>query len=378
MTTKNNPAKNVFPERVTKNWNLLIYIAGDNNLSDAGIADIEEMCQEGSSEDVYVGVEIDTYGEHTGSIRYEITEPDWTGKAHRKVIERLSEQDTGDPGTLNAFIKWGIDRYDAKNRLLVVWNHGAGFRSPRRDIGYDDFGSSLNMPEISTALERSGITKKNPLQIMGFDACLMNMLEIVHHFQDQVEIIVGSQQTEPGDGWPYDKVLKKAKLAKTPKALATGIVKEYISYYKEKGVNDVTQSAVSTKLTTDVVKALDQLGDLLIVKFDSIKKDMKTVRMASQEFSMADYVDLIHLSELITRAIKDAPIKEAAEKVISTTKACILSNAKLGTAVDNANGLSIWFPATQNTYFDNRAIYLNLKCNSTEFGWRKFLDRYHQ
>ena len=90
-----------------KNWSLLVYIAGDNNLSDAGLVDIEEMCREGASGSVHVGVQIDTAGEHDGSIRYEVSEPDWTGKSHRIVIERLPESDSGAPATLLSFLKWG-------------------------------------------------------------------------------------------------------------------------------------------------------------------------------------------------------------------------------------------------------------------------------
>ena len=35
----------------------------------------------------------------------------------------------------------------AENYIVVVWNHGVGFRL-RADIGYDDFGSSLTCLEI--------------------------------------------------------------------------------------------------------------------------------------------------------------------------------------------------------------------------------------
>jgi hypothetical protein len=185
---------------------MLTYIDGDNNLSDFGLEDIEEMCAVGASAAAHVGVEIDTYGEHTGSIRYEITPPDATGEAHRTVIERLPEQDTGDPKVLRNFLQWGLGRYPARNRLLVAWNHGSSFRSPGRDIAFDDFGSSLDMPDVELALRNAGIGPGRPygrLSIMGFDACLMNMLEVTHHFRGQVDYIVGSQQVEPGDGWPY-------------------------------------------------------------------------------------------------------------------------------------------------------------------------------
>jgi len=372
-TTKGN-----IPPREIRRWALLVYIAGDNNLTDAGLEDIQEMCDEGSSSDLHIGVEIDTYGEHTGSIRYEITEPDWTGTAHRKVIMRLPEKDSGDPATLQSFVEWGLDRYEAENRLLVVWNHGAGFRSPRRDIGYDDFGSSLDMPEIERALQRAGITNSNRLQIIGFDACLMNMVEIVHHFASQVEIIVGSQQTEPGDGWPYDKVLKQAKDAKTPDDLAKAIVKEYIADYKKIGVNNVTQSAVRTADTQAVIDALDTLGNALLSRFNKIEAKLRAIRMASQTFQMADYVDLIHVAEQIRRRIKDSVVADAAVSVITSAEASIISNGKYGSTVSNANGLSFWFPASEWDYFGNRAKYMELKCNSSHFGWRAFLDLYHQ
>ena len=77
-----------------KNWGFLVYIAGDNNLSDAGLEDIRELCQVGATPQTHVGVEIDTYGEHTGSIRYEISEKDYSGQAHRIVIDRLAEKDS--------------------------------------------------------------------------------------------------------------------------------------------------------------------------------------------------------------------------------------------------------------------------------------------
>ena len=81
---RSRPAKGKGRPPKKRRWALLVYIAGDNDLSDAGLRDIEEMCGAGSLEKyLHVGVEIDTYGEHTGSIRYEITEPDYKDKAHR-------------------------------------------------------------------------------------------------------------------------------------------------------------------------------------------------------------------------------------------------------------------------------------------------------
>ena len=372
MKTK---SKKSLPEK--RHWALLIYIAGDNNLSDAGLEDIQEMCEVGSSKDIHVGVEIDTYGEHTGSIRYEITEPDWTGKAYRKVIERLPEKDSGDPRTFLKFLKWGLNRYPAKNRLLVVWNHGAGFRSVRRDIGYDDFGSSLDMPEIETVFRKAGINKNNKLHVLGFDACLMNMVEIAHHFKDQVEIIVGSQQTEPGDGWPYDKVLSAAKASNTSDELAARIVDEYISSYRDIGIVNVTQSAVITSKTQAVITALNRLGKLLKDCLPENRDMLRAIRMYAQTFQMADYVDLVHLSSLIKEYINNLQISTAAESIIEANRSAVLKTEAYGNAVRNANGLSVWFPASQSVYYNYRSKYLELNCNKSNFSWVDFLDSYH-
>jgi hypothetical protein len=370
INSRNKPEK--------RRWALLIYIAGDNNLSDAGLEDIQEMCDEGASEDIHVGVEMDTYGEHTGSIRYEITRPDWSGHAYRTVIQRLPEKDTGDPETLRSFLSWGIKRYPADYRLAVVWNHGSGFRSLRRDIAYDDFGSSLDIPEIETALKRAGINAKNKIQIIGFDACLMNMLEIVHHFRDQAEMVVGSQQTEPGDGWPYDRVIKKAKKAATPSDLARGIVREYIDSYHHAGIENVTQSAVKTADTQYVIDAVHKLGKLLNKNIRQIRETIRSIRIKAQTFQMADYIDLIHFSKLLIKIKTEDQVKAAANSIISAVKSCIIANASYGSAVKDAHGLSIWFPAASSLYFDYRAKYLELKCNRSPFGWTDFLDAYHR
>jgi hypothetical protein len=377
MAGKRQVRKSVRKGPENKQWAFLVYIAGDNNLSEEGLQDIQEMCKEGASNNVHVGVEIDTYGELTGSIRYEITERDWSGHAHRTVIERLPEKDSGDPRTLTYFLKWGLKRFPADNLIVVIWNHGAGFRSIRRDIGYDDFGSSLDMPEIERAFAQAGIGSKNKIAVLGFDACLMNMLEIVHHFKDQVDVVVGSQQTEPGDGWPYDKVLNQIKSCNSVSQLGVAIVKEYIKDYRRRGVYNVTQSAIETAKSDEAVKAVKHLGQVLAQSITNYRNDLREIRICCQSYEMADYVDLIHLAELIHRRINNASIASAAKAVIKSVRGCVISSSKYGSTVRESNGLSMWFPAHSGLYYNYRAKYLGLKCNETLGGWVKFLDAYH-
>jgi hypothetical protein len=158
MAKRKQNKKSLSPRR----WAFLAYIAGDNNLSDNGIEDIA-MAAVGTSRSSYAGVHIDREGDHDGSIRYEISEPDETGQSHRVGIERLPKSDSGNPEILLHFLNWGLERYPAKNTITVVWNHGAGFRTVRRDIAYDDYGTSLDMNELKSAFTRAGLGKNNKL-----------------------------------------------------------------------------------------------------------------------------------------------------------------------------------------------------------------------
>jgi hypothetical protein len=43
-------------------------------------------------------------------------------------MELIPEADNGDPNTLKNFLKWAKELYPAQNYLVVLWNHGSGFR----------------------------------------------------------------------------------------------------------------------------------------------------------------------------------------------------------------------------------------------------------
>ncbi len=362
-----------------KPWAFLAYIAADNNLSEAGLEDIRELCQVGSSNAVHAAVQIDTQGAFDGVVRYEISEPDATGEAHRVVIDRLPELDSGDPETLRASLNWGLTRYPAKKRVVVVWNHGAGFRTrlPRRDIAYDDSGTALDMNEVDGVFRAVGTGPQNRIAILGFDACLMNMVEIAHHLRRRAEYIVGSEQTEPGDGWPYDRVLSILKENLSASATATKIVDAYIRSYKSIGEQNVTQSAVDTSATEPVMAALSKLGDALAASLPATAPALRMVRTQVQSYEYADYVDLGHLCVLLGKTIKAKGVKAAGSAVSKKANAAVVANGKYGPGVINSSGLSVWFPAERHLYLNFRAKYAALDFYKNYKGWVGFLDRYH-
>ena len=41
------------------------------------------------------------------------------------------------------------------------------------------------------------------VDILAFDACLMQMLEVSYAVKDHVDIMLASEDIEPGEGWAY-------------------------------------------------------------------------------------------------------------------------------------------------------------------------------
>ena len=102
------------------------------------------------------------------------------------------------------------------------------------------------------------------LDILGMDACLMNMAEVSYQVKNSVLYTVGSEETEPVDGWPYDTIL--TALSKQPDMspieLSKLIVKYYINSYKGSG-EAVTQSACDLSASLTVASAVKKLASAL-------------------------------------------------------------------------------------------------------------------
>ena len=103
-------------------WTLMIYMAGDNTLSSAGNADVDEMRAVGSSDEVNVVVLYDGFG-NAGAQQGRITKD-----GVDEQIESLKEVNTGDPKTLVAFADWAVSHYPAERYGLILWSHGNGWQ----------------------------------------------------------------------------------------------------------------------------------------------------------------------------------------------------------------------------------------------------------
>jgi len=391
-------------------WTFMVYMAGDNNLDGAALRDIAEMAQAGSTKDVNILVQLDRIEDNL-TRRFRITQG---GGFKKDCLESFGDTNTGDPQILYDFVKWAAGNYPADRYVLILWNHGSGwwedakgraagpaakkprrrlFRQPirypapqehlnipalqvHRSICYDDTsgGDALDNRELRVVLAGICAFLGRKIDLLGMDACLMNMVEVAYQLRDSVNVIVGSEIEEPFDGWPYTEILTRltAKPGQDAAALARWIVRSYLLSYKGKD-ETVTQSALDVSRIGEMTAKVDALSEILLASLETDSKLIEAAWCRSPRFYDDNYIDLACFAKSL-RKKADAELQAKADDLIAALKPgkgrTILSQGKIGREVRGTCGLSIYFPGDRIN-----SAYRNLDF-SGDCKWIAFLERY--
>ena len=373
------------PKDNTAEWTVMVYLDADNNLESAGIDDINEMEMVGSTSDVNIVVQIDripgydtSNSNWTNTRRYYITQDFDPYIINSQLINDLSEQNMGNTETLINFADWTVNNYPAKKYLLVIWNHGGGFRSPAytaKDIAWDDTngGDKITMPELEDALFAISNQMGKNIDIVGMDACYMAMIEVAYQIKDYADILVTSEESEPNDGWPYDTILGElsGNPLISPEQLSADIVDKYIYSYP---FEEVTQSAIDLSYIDSLASQLSNLA--LAIMDDSLTpKDVYLdAACSSQYYGDPDFIDLYDFCDKIFDHSNSLEIKIMAIIIQQTLSSTVINSDYSGWGVSGSKGLSIYFPwyynydsekyndtnFAQDTFWDEMLLYLGL------------------
>lgn len=361
-------------------WTIMVYMAGDNNLSNDLLIDLEEIKMGGGSELINVIVQIDTMGSTTKRLSIK------DGQA--STPEDIGEQNMADPATLEEFVKWAHSRFPARRYALILSSHGNGLAKKR------PHKKEINLPKIlqpkilqddtdgiscclSNTLVREALEDSNVFfDLLGFDASQMGQIETAYEFRDIADILVFSQETGQANGWDYTAILKSLK--DNPFAegdeLADIIVSSYRSFYEDiyypkypEVEQYLTISAVKLKhglrngidtLAVDINELSTLLRQCLYSEETGVRDQMLNIISDvigdTQELNQLtvphvylDFFDLIMKlnKNLNTQPSLPLPLKEIEVKTASmlTSRNEIILSEYHGKARPEANGLSILF-----------------------------------
>ena len=234
------------------------------------------------------------------------------GEAAKPSEEELMN----DPETLKAFIDYSVENYPADQYDLILWDHGGGPDGAFAVDQHDGVGKYMSFAELIDALADNAVTRDGgKFDIINFDACLMNSLELELALADYMDYYIASPAVVPGYGEVYTHWLDE--LGKSPEmngyALGKMIVDDFIKFY-DAGYEDGGRQE-GTLAVVDMGKLMDSdfiaaLRDMLALMETQLKTDLSfydELRSASSAWNYEDhgYYDLGNFVAYLGAALKE-------------------------------------------------------------------------
>ncbi len=358
-------------ERPEADWTILVYMAADNFLNDAAIADINEMTTAIFSDKINVIVQIDyaenaTYSAH----RYKIT------PQNKELISSLGEIDSGAYTQLSSFINWGFFEYPATKKALFIWGHGNGWYSDENaSLCTDD--ESENFINI-TESELKNALKHEKLDILVFDACNMQTLEIIAEIHEYTDYVIAAEDGMNGTGFPYDTIFSDWEDFANTENLAKQIgFNFHYSYW----LPDIFPISCSVAKTSEFSQLFAKLTEFSANwhNFTNVET-LRQIRAECLEFNEAFSVNLamdIDVKEFFTKMGEVAENGTLISEICEAIDNCFIFQKTEEYEVGYSNEVGsalIWFPDFEAIgFFENRKTEYE-KLQFAETGWISFLE----
>jgi len=209
-----------------RKWTFIIYMAADNDLEAAAIADFNELeAVNYGTAPISILVLLDrhnsydmTNGNWSDTRLFEIkSDPGgltptmrspWIDCPELGLFKNVeTELNTSDPMVLSNLINFAKRAYPAEQYALFIWGHGTGWRGgvnndflpePAKAVAFDDSQRQyMSLPSFGRAVAGKG------LSLIAFDTCYGALLEVAYQVRNDAELFVGSEGEIMSTGWDY-------------------------------------------------------------------------------------------------------------------------------------------------------------------------------
>lgn len=369
------------PAATVKDWTVMVFINGKNNLEGDGLADLNEMERIGSTRGVNVVVEMGQMSTNRLA-RYYVTRDTDTARISSRVLGTAAAVDMGDPASVKDFVLWAERRYPARKFLLILWDHGSGWlkgnpvQPPSDAKGISDdwtTGHNIDTPQLGR-LVRDIEAAGGRVDLLAMDACLMQVAEVAYEMKDtRISHIAASEEIEPGSGYPYDRWLRP--LVRNPgmgaAELGTTIARQYLAANPNgfQGVG-LTYSVIEVAKMRDLAVKMDALARAAMAADD--KAAVLRARAEATRYSLADNKDLRRFSQLLMQYSEKAEVKAAAaevERMLEPGRGPVVFTGVSASRPTLSHGLAAYIPENA----DDIRGYNELKL-SADTQWDEFVN----
>ncbi len=335
-------------------WAMYFYLCGSDLETYNGFAtaDLEEIM----SVDLPTNVKIVIQTGGSYEWNNDFVDPDLTQRFvydsnGLELIEEMPLQNMGEAQTLADFLTFANENYPADNVLLNFWNHGGGSVT---GICFDEVFNfdSLDLNEMYEGITAVYSENYNdpPLQMVGFDACLMATVDVAYYLTGLADILVASQELVSGYGWDYSSFLTELV---TDTSISTEEFSRIIcdTYYDSSAVygleSDLTLSAIDLNKMSPFLEAYENyiveiLSQTLdnpnaYTKFASAAQRVENYGGNTRYSGYTNMADLGHIARLTQNNFSSA------QELIDTLNDVVIYEVN-GEYRQEATGLSFYYP----------------------------------
>jgi hypothetical protein len=307
------------------------------------------------------------------------------GRGPGKAIN-LGEGNTGDPRELVDFVRWSRAACPASCEITVLSGHGLGYltslagwamgtRAILPNTAANGTRDLLTTLELADALGACGRERGRPTELVAFDACLMNTIEVLTEVSPHAEAAVGTPDELSGGG--YDLAGAASGMAQAGGGLSPSrIADTFAARYAPQNEADMC-TATDLRCFRTVEASLRGVSKMLADLAGRPGGREVTQRLFLQASSAMNRFRANGLADLgALRSFASGvpgPLAGALDAALERIdRGIIRRNA--GPAARHMFGISIAAPGSAEQWRRDRMDYLPLRF-SRESGWGAMLDR---
>ena len=355
-------------------------------------------------------------------------------------VESKSDENAADYRSIINFVDWCVNKVEheedgeirqgrrANRYALIFSGHSMGFQ----DIGMfkdESADHTMSMEEMNWLLERLTKSKDQlvedagkgnvgsdydretteilgrKLAILGFDSCVMSMLEVGYQFSNVAKTMVASEGSVPNAGWTYAKIFGSLACHSSDahiNEIAENFVNEFIKSQDSYTIGGVSVDMAAWDLSElpSLNEELQSLCEKILECFkeegSTIYRQMERVMlqvhwkcqsyMYEQNVDLGDFCELLReecgslMKELggeATELLEE--IEHCCDGVLKRLKEVVLLSGFSGGKYQYSNGISLFFPWSLAAYGVSQENYESLrfvKTTGAGKGWNQFLQKY--
>lgn len=212
--------------KVDNEWTILVFFAGEENISPAMTAQLKAIKDAGFEKDTTVLIHYDPNKRGIGTVTFDINTlrkkeigtsiGDGRDPFVRNLIEDIIE---GAPKgataeqALKMFLKMGVKQYPAKHYAVVLVGHGMVVgndaflpdNSPETAITLKQMGKILHDFKQAVDYEENG----GVVELIGLHSCSMSAVEVVYELRGAARYLMATEGISFVGSWPYRQLMKK-------------------------------------------------------------------------------------------------------------------------------------------------------------------------